>query len=110
MMQISIVLERGACADRVDQELRQGGVRFERTRHQGGASTFKIPSRAKAHDLVLGASGLRHIGFDCAECGRTIRREEDGRSTYCGSMHRRCFGRHAKDCGACPANGGAPDA
>lgn len=101
MNRISIVLERPGCADQVKEALQQANTPFKRTRHQDGSATFRIPARGAAHDIVLKASGLLHVGFACAQCAQTIRREKDGRSTYCASMHNRCFAAHAKTCGAC---------
>jgi len=31
-----------------------------------------------------------HEGCECAECGQIIQNEEDGQSSYIGSIHRWC--------------------
>lgn len=44
---------------------------------------------------------LRHESVECAECNQLIEHEEDGESTYCGSMHHHCRRAHNAHCGAC---------
>jgi hypothetical protein len=44
---------------------------------------------------------LRHESIECAECDQLIEHEEEGESTYCGSMHIRCRATHNAHCGAC---------
>lgn len=43
----------------------------------------------------------RHQGVECAHCDKPIEHEEDGESTYCGSMHQDCREAHNQECGAC---------
>lgn len=42
-----------------------------------------------------------HEGMECAECGATIDDEDDGESTYCGSMHTACRDDHNEHCEPC---------
>ncbi len=42
-----------------------------------------------------------HEGVQCAECNKVIKDEDEGESTYCGSMHSVCREDHNSHCGCC---------
>jgi predicted RNA-binding Zn-ribbon protein involved in translation (DUF1610 family) len=41
------------------------------------------------------------LAVDCLVCGEAIEDEQEAVSTYCGSLHARCYDAHIQRCAVC---------